>query len=274
MTAVDSAVGEHLPQRITADADSTPRTSPPRLAIGEVIDRYRVEQVLGVGGMGMVVLKVAVAVNDPVRDRQRAESLLREARAMARLRAHNVRAVHDVGSINGIDYIAMEYIAGVDLARWLGTPRSVPEIVSAFAAAGRGLAAAHAAGVLHRDFKPSNVLVGDDGEVVVTDFGLSRWLHEPRLDDAAGTPHYRAPEANLSDPRADQYSFCVALGEALALAAPAPTRRQRRRLERLIRRGSANDAAVRHPSMTAVVAELEAAVPRPRRSLVAAVLVA
>jgi len=270
-------VGVPEPQRITVDGGGAGPRGAARLAIGEVIDRYRVDEILGIGGMGMVVrardldldrdvaLKVAVAAHEPGRDRRRAELLLREARAMAQLRVRNVRAVHDVGSVNGLDYIAMEYIAGVDLSRWLEVPRPVADIVGVFVAAGRGLAAAHAAGVLHRDFKPSNVLVGDDGEVVVTDFGLSRWVHESRPADPGGTPRYMAPAADPSDPRTDQYSFCVALGDAFAHAIRdglAP--RAQRWLDRVVRRGSAAAAAERYPSMTAVVAELEAWLRRPR----------
>jgi hypothetical protein len=273
-------VGAPEPQRVTADAGgASPGAA--RLAIGDVIDRYRVDEVLGVGGMGMVVrardldrdvaLKIAVAASDPVRDRRRAELLLREARVMARLRVRHVRAVHDVGSARGIDYIAMDYIAGVDLARWLAAPRELAEVVRVFADAGRGLAAAHAAGVLHRDFKPSNVLVGDDGEVVVTDFGLSRWVHEAQPAEPAGTPRYMAPDADPSDPRCDQYSFCVALGDALAqLPAGGGRARARGRLDRVVRRGSGAVAAARYPSMAAVVAELEAAVRRPRWPLAVA----
>ena len=275
------------PPRVTAEAGEASAPAPTRLAVGDVIGRYRVDAVLGAGGMGMVVrardldldrdvaLKIAAAASDPARDRRRAELLLREARVMARLRVRHVRAVHDVGSARGIDYLAMEYIAGVDLARWLAAPRRLADVARVFTDAARGLAAAHAAGVLHRDFKPSNVLVGDDGEIVVTDFGLSRWMGEAEPAEPAGTPHYTAPDADPSDPRADQYSFCVALGDALAgLPADAGPARLRGRLARVVRRGSAPAAAARYPSMAAVVAALEAAVRRPRWPLAVAAVVA
>ena len=244
--------------------DGAPPPSP--LAVGQLLGRYRIEAVLGAGGMGTVLrardldldrevaLKVATRT-DNARDRRRAEQLLAEARAMARLRARHVRAVHDVGSTNGIDYIAMEYIPGRDLAAWLATPRTTADIVRVFGAAGRGLAAAHAAGIVHRDFKPSNVLVGDDGEVTVTDFGIAHWLHAGTPPPAGGTPGYQAPERDL-DARSDQYSFCVALAEALAgrdLAA---------RLAAAIERGRSRDPDARFPSMDALVAEIEAT---PRR---------
>ncbi len=257
-------------ERVTAvEGEPSPATSP--LVIGQVIGRYRIDAILGIGGMGVVArardldldrdvaLKVATRSADGSaesgRDQRRAALLLREAQAMARLRMRNVRAVYDVGSASGVDYIAMEYIAGVDLARWLETPRSVDQIVRVFAAAGRGLAAAHDAGILHRDFKASNVLVGDDGEIVVTDFGIAKWLHEPDAPaSAAGTPGYLPPEDRF-EPRSDQYSFCIALSEAVT---PIPAR-----LAAVIDRGASAEPAARFADMVAVVAALEAALETP-----------
>jgi hypothetical protein len=274
------------PPRVTIDGDGADRHGAARVAVGQVIDRYRIDEILGAGGMGIVArardldldrdvaLKVAAIASDAARERRRAELLLREAQAMARVRMPNVRRVHDIGSAGGIDYIAMEYIAGVDLARWLATPRRLRDIARVFAAAGRGLAAAHAAGVLHRDFKPSNVLLGDDGEVVVTDFGLSRWLHEP-VAATGGTPRYMAPAGDPDDPRSDQYSFSVALAEALgSTAAGWREARLLRRLERVARRGAAPRAADRYATMTEVVVELEAAIRWPRWPLAVVVAAA
>jgi eukaryotic-like serine/threonine-protein kinase len=125
----------------------------------------------------------------------------------------------------GQTFVAMEHIRGTNLARWLATPRTELERLSVFVQAGRGLAAAHAAGLVHRDFKPENVLVGDDGRVCVADFGLVGKAAAPtergatgRASSAAGTPRYMAPEQHRGaapDARSDQYSFCVALHEAL-----------------------------------------------------------
>src|SRR5262249_18892981 len=139
--------------------------------------------------------------------------LLREAQAMARVHHRNVVMVHDVGTQGDEVFIAMERIEGPTLSEWLRTERrDWRAVVAVFVAAGRGLAAAHAAGIVHRDFKPQNVIVGREGPVVV-DFGLARAAAEspepssPPIDDRSmlgatvtqtgkevGTPRYMAPE--------------------------------------------------------------------------------
>jgi tetratricopeptide (TPR) repeat protein len=224
-------------------------------AEGTVIGRYVVLGVVGRGGMGVVL-----AAFDPQLDRKVALKLLhgasaegqarlvREAQALARLAHEHVIRVHDVGTYEDRVFVAMELVQGQTLAQWLAAaPHGAHEVLRVLAAAGEGLAAAHDAGLVHRDFKPSNVLMGDDGRVKVTDFGLARAhgeipldasasestsFHEARtLDGAAleatltrtgallGTPAYMAPEqleGRGVGPRADQFAFCVALYEALA----------------------------------------------------------
>jgi serine/threonine-protein kinase len=163
--------------------------------------------------------------------------LLREAQAMAQLAHPNVVTVFDVGSVDDRVFIAMELVEGMTLAQWLvAERRERREIIATFLAAGNGLAAAHAAGLIHRDFKPDNVLIGNDGRVRVTDFGLAR--HAPHVSfgttrsgatelgrgsnttqtGLVGTLAYMAPEQFFRrnvDARADQFSFAVALYEAL-----------------------------------------------------------
>ena len=152
---------------------------------GEGVGRYTIERILGAGGMGVVY-----AAHDPDLDRrialkilrqatgrdqtQARARLLREARAMAKLSHPNVITVHEVGTDGSRDFVAMELIDGKNVADWLAERRPVAEVLRVMLAAGRGLAAAHAAGLVHRDFKPHNVLLGRDGRVVVTDFGLAR----------------------------------------------------------------------------------------------------
>src|SRR5690606_10655235 len=177
-------------------------------------------------------------------DTQGKARLEREAQAMARLSHPNVVTVHEVGTHQGQVFVAMEFVDGGDLRGWLKSqPRSWQQIVAVFCQAGEGLAAAHAAGIVHRDFKPDNVLVGNDGRVRVADFGLAhahdevldRGELEPsmssstsssnRLDQALtrtgalmGTPAYMAPEqyaGRRTDARTDQFAFCVALWEGL-----------------------------------------------------------
>ncbi len=218
---------------------------------GDTLGRYVLLRPLGAGGMSVVWLAY-----DPELDRRVAlklmhqgdssfgagdQRLLREAQALARLSHVNVVHVYDVGVFAGQVYIAMELVEGATLREWLSAgPRPWRTTMALMVRAGRGLAAAHAAGLVHLDFKPTNVLVGDDGEVRVVDFGLAREpsdvvarpsddaaltrsgrrLGERLTEDGAvlGTPGYIAPEILLgraADPRADQFSFCVTVWEAL-----------------------------------------------------------
>jgi eukaryotic-like serine/threonine-protein kinase len=219
--------------------------------------RFEVRAEVGRGGMGIVYrawdpqLRREVAVKRlRVRVLGRAETtelearLVREARAMAALSHPNLLPIFDVGRADGDLFLAMEFVEGVTLREWLEVARPWREVIEVFTAAGRGLAAAHAARLVHRDFKPSNVLLSHD-RVRVADFGLARPVDErggaamtprgtqdsldsstagshstqlTRAGEVMGTPRYMAPEQYVGDvigPAADQYAFCVALFEAL-----------------------------------------------------------
>jgi tetratricopeptide (TPR) repeat protein/tRNA A-37 threonylcarbamoyl transferase component Bud32 len=248
------------------------------LARGASVGRYVLLDQLGAGAMGVVY-----SAYDPELDRKLALKLLhpgassreakatrnrlrREAQALARLTHPNVVAVHDVGTHRGRVFVAMEFVAGQTLRQWLRgdalAPRSVDEIIEVFAAAGRGLAAAHRAGLVHRDFKPENVLIGDDGTVRVVDFGLARRSEDELGEDSVdtsgtlsideyeyesiaatasrsleisltgtgrvmGTPAYMSPEQHMGEiatSRSDQFAFCIALWEALYGERPFPGR--------------------------------------------------
>ncbi|MCW5831327.1 MAG: serine/threonine protein kinase, partial [Labilithrix sp.] len=196
------------------------------------------------------------------REREDHERLQREAQAMARLSHPNVVTVHDVGTFEGSVFLAMEFVEGTTLGEWLrtvGAARPWGARLDVLKAAGRGLAAAHAAGLVHRDFKPDNVLVGRDGRARVTDFGIARATidgpeeratidgpeeratidgPEERRADALATPltetgsvlgtvGYMAPEQAAgggADARSDQFSFCVTLYVALYGEKPFPSR--------------------------------------------------
>jgi serine/threonine protein kinase/tetratricopeptide (TPR) repeat protein len=226
---------------------------------GDSVGRYVVLETLGAGGMGVVH-----AAYDPELDRKLALKLLRprapgshassngharlirEAQAMAKLSHPNVVAVHDVGEHDGQVFLAMEFVEGQTVAAWLRAgPRPWQEVTKVFRAAGRGLAAAHEAGLVHRDFKPENVMIDARGRVKVMDFGLARARSRavethpsaPGLErelraavgvggsDAitregaiVGTPAYMAPEQYCgaeTDARTDQFAFCVSLYEGL-----------------------------------------------------------
>ena len=260
------------------------------------LGRYVILSALGAGGMGIVYAaydrelgrKVALKFlrpgpagqsdSGPARER-----LLREAQALARLAHPNVITVHDVGVLDGEVFVAMEFVEGQTLRAWLADESLTPAaILQVLAQAGEGLVAAHAAGLVHRDFKPDNVLVGDDGRVRVTDFGLARAdVDEPatalpegeeptaiqatltRTGALLGTPAYMAPEqrrGERADVRADIYAFAVTLHEALTGARPGDDSKKKRRiparLERLVARGLEADPAARWPSMRAVLEAL------------------
>ena len=228
-------------------------SEPVRLGRLELVAR------IGAGGMGEVYAardaeldrEVAVKIVRSDIDADRGDAtarILREAQLMARLTHPNVVRIYDVGRVESRVYITMEYVRGTTLSAWLEqAPRPWREILDRFLRAGRGLAAAHRMGLVHRDFKPANVLVGADGRVLVADFGLARTVvAEPgagetnpaasAIDSAfsptssasrlpvtergavLGTPGYMSPEqlnAAPVDARSDLFSFCVALYEAL-----------------------------------------------------------
>jgi len=146
--------------------------------------------------------------------------LLAEARVMARMSHPNILPIYEVGVADGLVFLVMEYVDGADLRTWLREPRSNPDILAVFAQAGRGLAAAHAHGIVHRDFKPDNVLIGRDHRVRVADFGIAGLIATTsytRLADGRGTPMYMAHElwqGAAATPRSDVFAFCRALAEA------------------------------------------------------------
>ncbi|WP_170319912.1 serine/threonine-protein kinase [Polyangium spumosum] len=273
------------------------------------IGRFMLRRRIGAGAMGAVYeahdaqLDRLVAIKLVRREDEanaRTDRLLREARALARLSHPHVITVYEAGLWEGGLFVAMELVRGGTLQEWLDArPRGAREALGMFLAAGRGLAAAHTCGLIHRDFKPGNVLVGEDERPRVADFGLVRLTGEsssnegesPAIADmfstatgaVLGTPAYMAPEqleGARVDARADQFSFCVALYEALCGASPfageARAERRRRihegdvtppaegrtpprRVIEVVRRGLSADPEARYPSMDALLDALEAA---------------
>jgi eukaryotic-like serine/threonine-protein kinase len=258
--ADDLSVEEGVKADTEPAAERSRREPPTPLRRGEVLGRYFILHELGRGGMGVVYAafdpeldrKVALKILHPDRARKGdggigQARLLREAKALARLSHPNVIQVYDAGTVGDQVFVAMELAEGETLDAWLRRERRPwRSVLAIFQAAGRGLAAAHAAGLLHRDFKPSNVLLAADGRVRVLDFGIARLLSEEeeselpgevahaergvrlttqltRVGVVLGTPRYMAPEtlaARRADHRADQFAFCVALHEALYGIAP------------------------------------------------------
>ncbi len=240
-------------------AVATPATSPEPAGADESfpsgrqpkVGRYEILAPIGAGGMGVVYAahdpqldrKVALKMLRPsglpgVSPQQLRARILREGRAMALLSHPNVLAVHDVGEFQDQVFVAMELAEGGTVSSWLREQqRSWREVLDVFLPAGRGLAAAHAKGLVHRDFKPENILFGGDGRVRVTDFGVAQLLAVPGSEPLTastpeaghptvslcstalvGSPAYMAPEqmrGEQADVRADIFSFCVSLYEAL-----------------------------------------------------------
>jgi tetratricopeptide (TPR) repeat protein len=319
------------------------------LVRGSTIGRFVVRGLVGKGGMGEVyaaydpelertvaikLLRARAGPDGPPHGRSR---LLREAQAIARVSHPNVVVVYEAGAFGDRVFLAMEFIEGHTLGYWMhARQRSWPEVLEVFAAAGRGLAAAHERELVHRDFKPDNVMVGADGQVRVMDFGLVQVAASdrdkatavaapeetpapaaPSDDDddvlttrvlgtsttmraapageptnsaisgltrtgaTLGTPAYMSPEQfrrQPTDARTDQYSFCVALYEALygerptkgrtfdelaqhvaagRIGRPPPGSKVPQWLRRALLRGLKVDPAERWPSMHALLAELE-----------------
>ena len=233
------------------------------------IGRYRVVQRAGAGGMGVVweahdpelqravAIKLLRAESAAARDR-----VLAEGQALARLSHPNVVPVFDVGLHADQVFLVMELVRGETLRQHVAAgPRDPRAIAQIYRQAGEGLAAAHRAGLVHRDFKPDNAIVGRDGRVRVLDFGLAC---PPGLADDApdvppviGTPRYMAPEqaaGGVITAAADQYAFCASLREALTRAGDG--RAIPRWLEAVIARGTRADPAARFPSMDEVTRAL------------------
>lgn len=176
---------------------------------GVSIGRYMILDGLGAGGMGVIykaydtelqrnvalkILRIAPGAKTSVANAR--SRLLREARALAQLSHPNVITVYDVGTFRGNVFVAMELVEGQTLREWLDAERrSLPRILEVFIAAARGLAAAHETGLIHRDFKPSNVMIGKDGRVRILDFGLARAAD--RDDSQISTEEEPSPPAGV-----------------------------------------------------------------------------
>lgn len=298
---------------------SSPAASGDGGIAGGRVGRYVLLETIGRGGMGVVhaawdpeldrriAIKLLRSDLDEDHWKQARARLLREGRAIARLAHPNVVAVHDVGEFDDGVFVAMEYVEGGTLASWGDGRRTADEVIAVFEQAARGIAAAHRAGLVHRDVKPSNVLVGTDGRVRVVDFGLARapgatgdggaGTSDPVTSLTStgilvGTPLYMAPETMAgasADERSDQFGFAASLYEILSGARPfagstidelrrakqdqalvPPVRRVPPRVMSAIRRALAPDPAARWPSMDRLADRLASHLHRRRRWLVAA----
>jgi serine/threonine protein kinase len=270
----------------------------PALAAGEMLSQYHVEAKLGQGGMGAVYRAYDTRLRRPVAlkvlspehlaDPDSKQRLMREARAASALNHPNIVGIYEVGSDNGVDYIAMEFVEGKTLQELIpdkGLP--IPKVLDCAAQIAAGLAKAHSSGVIHRDLKPGNVMVTSDGLVKLLDFGLARRVRlEPGQEttltvegEIAGTPAYMSPEqaeGKPLDPRSDVFSFGLVLyqmltgrqafsGDSTASVLAAVLREEPppfgtnipRDLERIVRRCLRKDPTRRFQHIDDVRVELE-----------------
>ncbi|MEM7155206.1 MAG: serine/threonine-protein kinase [Myxococcota bacterium] len=273
-----------------------------------MIGRFEVVATAGRGAMGRVyvafdpqldrtvALKLIVDDGDPQSAEERRTRLVGEAQAMAQLAHANVVSVHEVGRHEGDVFIVMQYVAGPSLRRWNeGADRTLEQRVDALRGAARGLAAAHEAGIVHRDFKPDNVLIDDHGRSFVTDFGLAHSLETVADRDSdtnttlGGTPAYMAPEQMTgasASAASDQFAFGVAAWEVLTGRRPARGSKHEPVLDddggaglpawlrRVLVRSMATEPAQRWPSMEAVVTALERRGGRTRTLVIGVVTIA
>lgn len=247
------------PNDATIPSDGPPLPSITSESAARRVGRYALLRKVGEGGMGVVyaaydeqldrkvALKLLRAEPGSVERQALARArLAREAQAMAKVAHPNVAPIFDVGEHDGKIFVAMEFVAGETLADWVRA-RSIDdwhEVLAMFVQAGKGLAAAHRAGIVHRDFKPDNVMVGADGRARVLDFGLARShgggeevfdadaiapkdralsKHLTHAHTMLGTPSYMAPEqfrGRAVDPKCDQFAFAVSIYKSIYRASP------------------------------------------------------
>ncbi len=295
----EEGLGGRGARGFSAGTPSAPTARDRGTAIGARIGRYEVRRLLGAGGMGRVYVaydaeldrEIALKVLRPElagRPDVLAQRLLRESRLTAKITHPAVMTVYDVGRADDVVFIAMELVHGETLGAFVARTRpGWRTCVAMYERAAYGLAAAHAAGIVHRDFKPENVLVelAGDRRVIVSDFGIARAIGQAELDSSSGTSHqaqltatgaaigtpaYMAPEqlaGGIVDLRADIYAFAVSLWEAIFGTRPpaAPTKTVPRRLLRALERGLEREPEKRWPDLPSFAKELAAIRGRRRR---------
>ncbi len=298
----DTAVSGSDPDATLFPEGAGPPRAQSRLGPGARVGRYTLIERVGAGAMGVVF-----SAWDPELDRRVALKVVRgngdtddstaalmgEARVLARLSHPNIVTVFDVGTHGDAVFIAMEYLRGSTLRQWRKDNPDAPwkEVVRLYAQAGAGLSAMHDEGLVHRDFKPANVMVTESGAVKVLDFGLAHPADSPCATQRVGTPRYMAPEQHANGPldsRTDQFAFSVALFEALfdhhpfngetalelsasvqsgALNLPPVSNDVPAKVRVAVTTGLSKEPSDRHPSMTAYLASLDPQAPTRRRWL-------